>query len=85
MAVKFSGCALVAGCGGGDSERVSQAESVNGNPEPAVALLPYTYQPTLLAGVESVQFSAEGLPAWASLSSTTGAITGTPGPDVQLP
>lgn len=81
MAVKIAGCALMAGCGGSDSGSVLQIASVNGDPARTVALLSFTYQPTSPAGGRAAQYSAEGLPAWAGLDSTTGAIKGTPGPD----
>jgi hypothetical protein len=74
---------LLTGCGsGGDSgsKTAGAVLDISGSPAPAVANLPYHYQPDFKAGGVSVQFSASGLPGWASVDPATGAISGTPGP-----
>jgi hypothetical protein len=42
----------------------------------------YTYQPSASDPEgDALRFTAENLPSWASIDSTTGRISGTPGPD----
>jgi hypothetical protein len=75
---------LLTGCGsGGDSgsKTAGAVLDISGSPAPAVANLPYHYQPDVKAREVSVRFSASGLPDWANLDPATGVISGTPGPD----
>ncbi|MGP4842947.1 M66 family metalloprotease [Marinobacter sp. 1Y8] len=88
MSKKILGCTLaglfLSGCGGGgDSDTPSSAAlaEISENQTPAVAQLPYHHQPKVRANTAPIQFTADGLPAWASLDARTGAISGTPGPD----
>ncbi|MDN6319488.1 MAG: M66 family metalloprotease [Marinobacter sp.] len=72
---------------GGDSDNSGEDDSeatppnISGKPAPAVAKLPYQYQPKLTTSAETLQFRAKGLPDWANLDTDTGVVSGTPGPD----
>ena len=55
------------------------ALSIAGTPAASVtAGSAYSFQPTVSASTGTVTFSITGQPAWASFSTTTGALTGTP-------
>jgi nitrite reductase/ring-hydroxylating ferredoxin subunit len=53
-----------------------------GTPPPSVNVgQPYSYQPTVTSSSGTVTFAVEALPAWASFDTSTGMLSGTPGPD----
>jgi hypothetical protein len=53
--------------------------AISGNPATtATAGTAYSFQPTVTQGSGSVTYSISGRPSWASFSSSTGALTGTP-------
>ncbi len=55
------------------------ALSIAGTPAASVtAGSAYSFQPTVSASTGTVTFSIAGQPSWASFSTTTGALTGTP-------
>lgn len=62
------------------SEAGNSAPVIAGSPNPSVSVgSRYTFQPTAYDNDgDSLSFSATGLPAWASIDSRTGLISGTP-------
>lgn len=66
---------------GGESGPEASPPNITGSPAPAVAELPYHYQPVLKTSAKTLQFRATGLPDWANLDAATGEISGTPGAD----
>jgi len=86
MIRKFSAlCAaalLLSGCGGSDSDESGvNLPTITNVPQMAVAGLPFQFQPALSGNTSAIQFSAKGLPDWASVDRDSGIITGTPGTD----
>jgi hypothetical protein len=82
--------ALAFGCGGGGDDAAStgagggggQSWSIGGTPPTQIVEgRPFSYTPTVSnpQGV-ALTFSAVTLPSWASLSASSGTISGTPGP-----
>lgn len=76
---------LLSGCGGGGEEpqggTTNAPPQISGSPSPSVqAGSPYSFQPTA-SDPEGAQlvFSIQNKPAWAVFSTTTGALSGTPG------
>jgi hypothetical protein len=83
---------LLTGCNDseGDGDRVSvpnnpdtlgnQAPNISGNPSPAVNIGDqYSFTPSASdPDGDELTFNVQGLPGWASFSSSTGRITGTP-------
>ncbi|MCG8516621.1 MAG: M66 family metalloprotease [Pseudomonadales bacterium] len=69
---------------GGDSqpdEPAATAPELTSSAPAAIAGLRYHYQPTFSDQVSDGTFDASGLPAWASLDPSSGAVTGTPNHD----
>jgi len=53
--------------------------TIGGSPAASVAAgTAYSFQPTVSASTGTITFSITGQPAWASFSTATGALTGTP-------
>ena len=83
---------LLSGCNDseGEGDRISipdnpdtpgnQAPAISGNPSPAVNIgEQYSFTPSASdPDGDSLTFSIQGLPSWASFSSSNGRITGTP-------
>jgi hypothetical protein len=83
---------LAAACGGGDGDTAQSAPQNpgpgGGNAPPTIQGQPgtsvvagqaYNFRPTAAdANNDTLTFSATNLPDWASLNSSTGAVTGTP-------
>jgi hypothetical protein len=77
---------LLAGCNesGGDGDNPdtleNQAPNISGNPSPAVNIgEQYSFTPSASdPDDDTLTFSIQGLPGWASFSSSNGSITGTP-------
>lgn len=79
---------VLTGCGGGGDSEQASAPVTGGNSAPTIQGSPattivagraYSFQPTASdADGDTLTFSAANLPAWASFSQSTGAITGTP-------
>ena len=75
---------IVAGCGGGSGTPASSGNTppvISGlAPATAIASQSYQFDPTASdADGDSLSFSMPNRPGWASFSTTTGALTGTPG------
>lgn len=75
--------ACLAACGEDESETADGANSaptISGSaPQTAQVGSPYSFQPSASdADGDALQFSVTGLPAWASLNTSTGRISGTP-------
>jgi len=82
-AVALAGC----GGGGGEGEKTSapatganSAPTIQGSPGTSIAAgQPYNFQPTASdADGDTLTFSIENKPAWASFNASTGKISGTP-------
>ena len=81
--------AVLAGCGGGGEDPAAAASAPGGNHAPTIAGVsapsilagsPYSFQPSASdADNNTLTFSISGRPAWASFSTTTGQLSGTPG------
>jgi hypothetical protein len=79
--------ALLAGCGGGDMPAGAASTAtantppvITGTPDATVvAEQPYSFTPEVSdAGHDELGFAVTNKPAWATFSTVTGALTGTP-------
>jgi hypothetical protein len=77
--------ASLAACGEDEAESetgtgANSAPTISGSaPQVAEVGVPYSFQPSASdADGDTLQFSATGLPAWASINTSTGRISGTP-------
>jgi Putative Ig domain len=77
--------ACLAACGEDEAEDetgsgTNTAPTIGGSaPQVAQVGVPYSFQPSASdADGDTLQFSATGLPAWASINASTGRINGTP-------
>lgn len=72
---------VLSGCGGGGSDSDSASNNtvaITNSPAPAIAGVPFEYQPITSQNTKGTRFEASGLPEWASLDEQAGTITGLP-------
>lgn len=84
----LSALAMLTACGGGDDDTAAAGTSPGGNTAPTISGSPpttaqqgqlYQFTPTAAdADNNTLTFSVQNLPAWATFSTTTGRISGTP-------
>jgi hypothetical protein len=74
-----AGSAASASTPPGTSSPTGETLAISGTPADSVtAGAAYSFQPTISGSTSTVTFSITGMPAWATFSETTGAISGTP-------
>ncbi|GGC66038.1 M66 family metalloprotease [Marinobacter halophilus] len=73
---------ILSGCGGSSSDsETTNTVTITNAPLPAVASLPYEYQPLISDNAPGKRFQASGLPGWATLDEQRGIISGMPDAD----